>query len=264
MNLYSRGGRLRLLLPILTLMLLVVGWHFAVKLGEIPPFMVPSPASVVDAAQASTAAIWAATRVTLLETVLGFGLAIALGLGMAVLFCWALPVKDSVYPLILVTQAMPKIAVAPLFIVWLGPDAVSAKVLLVFLISFFPIVVNAVRGLESAEPELIDLLRSMGASRWKIFTKLQFPAAVPYIFTGLKVGVTMAVTGALVGELMGGNQGLGYLMNVASGNINTALIFAVIVVLTVMAMALFYLVEGVDRLFTRWQDRGTTVVDGKI
>lgn len=264
MNLYAKGNRVRFLLPVLTLLVATVAWHFTVKLGEIPPFMVPSPGSVLDAAIEFAPAIWAATRVTLLETALGFSLAIGLGLGLAIMFTWALPVKDSVYPLILVTQAMPKIAVAPLFIVWLGPNALSAKVLLVFLISFFPIVVNAVRGLESAEPELIDLLRSMGANRWKIFTKLQLPAAVPYIFTGLKVGVTMAVTGALVGELMGGNQGLGYLMNVASGNINTALIFAVIVVLTIMAMLLFYLVEGVDRLFTRWQDRGVTVVDGKL
>lgn len=261
MSLYVRNSRIRLALPIITLAVATVVWHLVVSVGEIPPFMVPSPGAVLDAAFEFAPAIWAATRVTLAETALGFALAIVLGLGLAIVFCWTLLVKDSVYPLILVTQAMPKIAVAPLFIVWLGPTALSAKVLLVFLISFFPIVVSAVRGLESAEPELIDLLRSMGATRWKIFSKLQLPAAVPYIFTGLKVGVTMAVTGALVGELMGGNQGLGYLMNVASGNINTALIFAVIVVLTLMAMLLFYIVEGLDRLSTRWQDRGVTVVD---
>ena len=104
----------------------------------------------------------------------------------------------------------------------------------------------------------------MGASRWMIFYKLQLPGAVPHIFSGLKVGVTMAVTGALVGELIGGNQGLGYLMNVASGNINTALMFADIVVLTFMAMVLFYIVEGVDRLCTRWQDRGTTIVNSTL
>ncbi|MGE0796706.1 MAG: ABC transporter permease [Lautropia sp.] len=264
MNGYGKRQGMRVLLPLLTVVTVIVVWHFAVKLGEIPPFLVPSPDSVLEAGIKFAPAFWAATKVTLLETVLGFSLAIVIGLGIAMVFAWALPVKDSVYPLILITQAMPKIAVAPLFIVWLGPTALSAKVLLVFLISFFPIVVNAVRGLESAEPELIDLMRSMGASRWMIFRKLQLPGAVPYIFSGLKVGVTMAVTGALVGELIGGNQGLGYLMNVASGNIDTALMFADIVVLTFMAMVLFYIVEGVDRLCTRWQDRGTTVVNGTM
>lgn len=254
-------GQLRLLLPIVTIVGVVVAWHFSVAFWNIPAYLVPSPASVLDAAIDYRLAFWDAAKITLFETLVGFLLAIVIGLWLAIMFVWVKSIKDSVYPLILITQAMPKIAVAPLFIVWLGPTAISAKVLLVFLISFFPIVVNAVRGLESAEPDLIDLMRSMGADRWKIFTKLQLPGAIPYIFTGLKVGVTMAVTGALVGELMGGNRGLGYLMNVASGEINTAMMFANLVVLTLMAMCLFYVIEGLDRLLTRWQDRGVTIVN---
>jgi len=232
--------------------------------GDVPSFIVPSPLAVLQSASEHRAALWSAAGVTLFETIVGFALAIVFGLALAFLFVWATPIKDALYPIILVTQAMPKIAVAPLFIVWLGPTDITAKILMVFLISFFPIVVNTVVGLESSDQDLIDLMRSMGANRWEIFIKLRLPGALPYIFSGLKIGITLAVTGALVGELIGGNRGLGYIMNVASGHIDTALMFADLVVLTLMAVLLFYVIEGIDRMATRWQERGVTIVNAPM
>lgn len=253
--------QLRLILPIVSVLLFGLAWELATSWGGIPEWLIPSPAAVWKSAVEFQDAIWESTLLTLYETLVGFGCATVFGIGLAILFVWARWLKDSLYPLILITQAMPKIAIAPLFIVWLGPTDIKAKIIMVFLISFFPILVNAVVGLMSTDRDLIDLMRTMGASRWRIFIKLQLPGAVPHIFSGLKVGITMAVTGALVGELMGGNKGLGYLMNVALGHIDAALMFAVLAVLTALAMVLFYIVEGIDRFLTRWQDRGVTILN---
>jgi NitT/TauT family transport system permease protein len=251
----------RLILPIISVLAFGLFWHFSVMFLNIPDWLIPSPAAVLKSAHEFREAIWDSMLLTLYETFIGFGIAIVVGIGLAILFVWVRTLRDAFYPIVLITQAMPKIAIAPLLIVWMGPTDVSAKIIMVFLISFFPILVNSVVGLESIDRDLIDLMRTMRATRWRIFVKLQLPGAVPHIFSGLKVGITMAVTGALVGELMGGNRGLGYLMNTALGHIDTALMFAVLCVLTVMAMVLFYIVEGIDRFLNRWQDRGVTVLN---
>lgn len=254
----SAGSRLAL--PIGSVILALLLWQYIVTIAQIPSWLLPAPTEVVQSAVEFFRALWSGAYITFFEATVGFCVATIFGLSLATLFVWLRPVRDAIFPLILILQSMPMIAVAPIIIVYLGPTDLTAKILIVFLISFFPIIVNTLVGLESAEPELVDLMRTMGAGRWDVFIKLRFPGAVPHIFSGLKIGVTSAVTGALVGELVGGNQGLGYLMNVAAGHIDMALMFAVLVALTLMTMILFYTVVGLNRVMTRWQDRSDTVV----
>ena len=156
-----------------------------------------------------------------------------------------------VYPPMVATQSIPKIALAPLFIVWFG-FGVAPKVAVAFLIAFFPIVIDTIVGLRSIDPAMIQLARSMGAPPHRIFRKLRLPHALPAIFGGLKVASSLAVVGALTGEFVGSDKGLGYLLVQASGNLNTALLFATLVVLSALAMALFYLVEMLERIAIPW------------
>lgn len=259
----TRDGS-RLWAPCGLLVLLLVLWELAIFIFGIPAFILPPLGAIAAALADNWDSLLQAAAVTLLETLVGFVIAVGLGFGLAVGFIWVRAIRNAVYPLVLIVQALPKIAVAPLLVVWLGPTALSSKIVMVVLISVFPVVVNTLVGLEAAEPELIDLFRSMGGSRWQTFLKLQLPGAAPHIFSGLKVGITLAVTGALVAELIGGDRGLGYIINVASGQIDTALMFADLAVLTMMAILLFYAIAGLDVLLNRWKDRAVTMPDGTL
>jgi NitT/TauT family transport system permease protein len=148
-------------------------------------------------------------------------------------------------------QVVPKIAVAPLFIVWFGVG-ITPKILVAFLISFFPIVIDTCVGLRSITPEMIDLARSMGASRLQIFREFRLPTSLPYLFSGLKVAATLAVAGAVVGEFVGADKGLGYLLLVTNSNMQTALMFATIVVLTFIGLVFFYVIEFLESLLIPW------------
>jgi NitT/TauT family transport system permease protein len=183
--------------------------------------------------------------------VLGFALSIVVGVPLALaIFLWP-PFARSVYPLLVSSQAIPKAAVAPLFVVWFG-FGLLPKVLIAFLIAFFPIVINTVVGLASLEPEKIQLARSMGFGPSKIFFKIRLPSALPAIFGGLKIAITLAVVGAIVGEFVGGDSGLGYLLMQANGSMDTPLLFAGLVGLTLIGVALFLLVELAERLAIPW------------
>jgi len=188
--------------------------------------------------------------VTASEFLLGFGLAIVVGLPLGALIVFARPIRLAVYPLLVAFQTIPKAAVAPIFVVWLGAGMTS-KVLIAFAISFFPIVIDTVIGLRSAQPETIYLVRSMGASALKVFWFVRFPAALPAIFGGLKVASTLAVVGAIVGEFVSADRGLGYLVLVANGELNTRLVFACVVMLTVLGTAFYGLIEVLEKLVVR-------------
>ena len=185
--------------------------------------------------------------VTTIEIVLGFLLSIVVGIPLALaIFMWP-AFSRSVLPLLVSSQAMPKVAVAPLFLVWFG-FGLLPKVLIAFLIAFFPIVIGTAVGLASIEQEKIYLARSMGLGTAATFFKIRLPSALPSVFGGLKISITLAVVGAVVGEFVGGDAGLGYLLMVANGNIDTPLLFAGLVALTVQGVVLFFLVELVERL----------------
>jgi len=185
--------------------------------------------------------------VTTVEIALGFAMSVAVGIPLALAIFLSPPFARSVYPLLVSSQAVPKVAVAPLFIVWFGLGLVP-KVLIAFLIAFFPVVINTAMGLAALEREKIYLARSMGLGPVATFFKIQLPNALPSIFAGLKISITFAVVGAVVGEFVGGQGGLGYLLLIANGNMDTALLFAGIVALTLLGIVLFALIGLVERL----------------
>ncbi len=189
--------------------------------------------------------------VTTYEMLLGYGLAVAIAVPLAIGITASQRFDRFVTPQMLFFQIVPKVAIAPLFLVWFGVGT-TPKVLVAFLISFFPIVIDAAVGLRSMSTEMGDLARSMGASRWQVFAQFRLPTSLPYLFSGLKVAATLAVAGAVVGEFVGADKGLGYLLLVTNSNMETALMFATIVALTIIGLALFYAVEFLESLLIPW------------
>lgn len=226
---------------------LLVLWEAGTRLFGVPAFLLPAPSAIMAAMAKHAPLLAVATGVTTLEIVLGFALSIAVGIPLALMiFLWP-PFARAVLPLLISSQAMPKVAIAPLLLVWFGFGLVP-KVLIAFLIAFFPVVINTAVGLAAIEPEKIHLARSMGLGAMDTFFKIRLPDALPAIFAGLKISITLAVVGAVVGEFVGGDAGLGYLLMVANGSMDTQLMFAGIVCLTILGVALYLVVELTERL----------------
>ncbi|WP_158807044.1 ABC transporter permease [Beijerinckia sp. L45] len=196
--------------------------------------------------------------VTLLEILLGFGLAVVVGLPLGALIVFSRVARLTVYPILVGLQTIPKPALAPIIIVWIG-TGLTSKALIAFAIAFFPIVVDTVIGLKSAQIETIYLARSMGANIFQIYRYIRFPNALPAIFGGLKVASTLAVVGAIVGEFVSADKGLGYLVLVANGDLDTKLVFACVLMLTLMGLVFYYAIEGLEALVLHWRvsDDGT-------
>jgi NitT/TauT family transport system permease protein len=222
-------------------------WEAGTRAFGVPVFLLPPPSAVVAAMGRHAPLLLAGGWITTVEIVLGFLLSIAVGIPLALMiFLWP-PFARAVMPLLVSSQAMPKVAVAPLFLVWFG-FGLMPKVLIAFLIAFFPIVINTAVGLAAIEPEKILLARSMGLNAIDTFFKIRLPDALPAIFGGLKISITLAVVGAVVGEFVGGDAGLGYLLMVSNGSMDTPLLFAGIVCLTILGVVLYLLVELAERL----------------
>jgi len=191
------------------------------------------------------------TWVTLYETVAGFFLALLIGLPLAILVVYSSILKNTIYPILLVFQSVPKVAIAPLFLIWIGYGEMS-KVLIAAIVAFFPIVVNTATGLESVEAEILELTHSLHATKLQVFFKVRFPWALPYIFSGMKVAITLAVIGAVIGEFVGSDKGLGYLILAASGEMNTALIFGVMAILALIGIVTFTAIDLLEKLICPW------------
>jgi NitT/TauT family transport system permease protein len=237
--------------PVATLSLAVVSWQLVVVGLGVPDYLLPAPTGVAAAIATEWRYLAVHTLVTLYEIVLGFALAVAVGIPLAMLIVYSPLIERSLYPLLVASQAVPKIAIAPLLIFWAGLGLLP-KVLVAFAISFFPIVIDTVLGLRMVEPEMLHLVRSMGAGERKIFLKIRFPSALPSVFAGLKVAVTLAVVGAIVGEFIQADRGLGYVLQQATSVLNTRVAFASIFILAVVGIVLFVLVESVERRLTPW------------
>jgi NitT/TauT family transport system permease protein len=229
---------------------LLVWWAVTAQ-GWLAPYVLPSPADTWAAAAENAAYLGQHTWVTTYETVIGFALAVVIGELVAVIMAYSPTTERTVYPIILVAQVVPKIAIAPLFVVWLG-FGVAPKITVAVLMAFFPVVISGLAGLRSVDPEVIELTSTMGASRLKTFAKVMFPASLPQLLSGLKVAATLAVTGAVVGEFVGGNEGLGYVILQANGNIDTAMLFAALVVMSLLGIVLFLIIEIAERLLIGW------------
>ena len=226
---------------------LLVVWEVGTRAFGVPVFLLPPPSAIVAAMAKHASLLAVASGVTTVEIVLGFALSIAVGIPLALMiFLWP-PFSRAVLPLLISSQAMPKVAVAPLLLVWFG-FGLLPKVLIAFLIAFFPVVINTAVGLAAIEPEKIFSPAPWGSARWDTFFKIRLPDALPAIFAGLKISITLAVVGAVVGEFVGGDAGLGYLLMVANGSMDTQLLFAGIVCLTILGVALYLVVELTERL----------------
>lgn len=244
----------RIGLPTLAFIASLVIWQLAVVLLDIKQYVIPAPLVVFDRFIEQIPVLWSAALVTASEVALGFLIAAAVSIPLAYLIASVRIVEIAFYPLIVVLQTIPKIAVAPLFIVWFGFGSLP-KILLTFLLCFFPILVDTLTGFKALDPRVLYITKSMGASRMQTFGYVRLPAAVPFIFSGLKVAVVLAVTGAIVAEFVGSNAGLGYLLLRASANLDTPLIFAVLVVLSILGLVFAYIVEFIEKLIAPWQSK---------
>lgn len=231
-------------------------WEFCVWAFHVPKYLLPSPSRIMVALKNDWVTIlWPATWVSLREVLIGFAIAAVAGVGLAIVLHMFGPLRRAVYPLLIGSQTIPIVVLAPILVIMLG-YGIMPKLVIVALICFFPIVVNGLDGLRLVDDDFIHMMRTLDASRWSIFSKVEFPGALPSIFSGMRIAATFAAIGAVFGEWSGASAGLGYVMLQATPNLQTARIFAAILVLTLIAMALFGLVSLLERLLCPWASKG--------
>jgi NitT/TauT family transport system permease protein len=240
------------LLPPLTFLVVVGGWWAAVRAFKIPAYLLPGPGEIFSRLVVDYPMLWTHSKITLTEIVLGFALTVVAAIPLGLVIALSLVAKQVLYPPIMLLQLVPKIAVAPLFLVWLG-FGIESKVLLTMLMTFFPLLIASISGFQILDTRLLYLTRSMGASTWQTFRYLRFPAALPVIFSGLKTSATIAATAAIVAEFVGSNQGLGYVLLRGTSTMDIELTFAVLVVLTLIGIVINYAVEFAEWAMTPWQ-----------
>jgi NitT/TauT family transport system permease protein len=226
-------------------------WQLVVMVTQVKRFVLPPPLQVLERGFALADLLLAQTPPTVLAIVLGFAGAVLIGIPLAVLMVASRPLEDSLYPLIVGSQGVPKVALAPVLVVWFG-FGILPKVILAMLIAFFPVVINTAVGLRSIDPNYLHLVRSMGAPAWRTYTRLLLPSALPQIFAGFKVAMALAIVGGIVGEMVGANSGLGYLLVVANGNLDMALVFAILVWLVLVSLVLVGIIDIAERLSIPW------------
>jgi NitT/TauT family transport system permease protein len=238
---------------------ILLAWQLATSVFGVPKYLIPPPASVWEVLVTHHQLLAANTLVTFRELVGGFILAVGLAVPLALLISYSRIFESFVNPLVVISQALPKIAIAPLLLVWFGFGEFP-KILMAALIAFFPMLISATTGFKGIEPDVISLAKSTGASELRIFWKIRLPSALPAIFGGLKLAITFAVIGAIIGEFLSGDQGLGYLIQSASGAQRTDVLFAALIIISVVSVALFYAVEFAERRLIFWHQSQIGVV----
>jgi NitT/TauT family transport system permease protein len=242
---------LRRLTPLVGIFSFLLGWQLIVVIFKMPPYLLPTPGAIAQSFIDNLPLLIKNGWITTYEMLAGYALAVAIALPLAIAITSSQRFNEFVMPTMLFFQIVPKVAIAPLFLVWFGVGA-TPKILVAFLISFFPIVIDAAVGLRSMSGEMVDLARSMGSTRWQVFAQFRLPTSLPYLFSGLKVAATLAIAGTVVGEFVGADKGLGYLLLVTNSNMETALMFATIVALTIIGLVFYYLVELLEGFLIPW------------
>ncbi|MGC9670287.1 ABC transporter permease [Planosporangium sp. 12N6] len=235
--------------------IVVIGlWWLATVVFDIDRFLLPSPVDIAGSLAEQRSYLLEQTWVTLVETVEGFGLSVLVGVPIAIVIASSRLLERTIYPLLLAVNSIPKIAIAPILVVWMGFGQLP-KVVMVFLVCFFPIVISTATGLKSTPTELVELVRSLKASSGKTFLKVRFPYALPQVFVGLKVAISLAVIGAVIGEFVGADAGLGYVIVQSGASADTSLAFAAMVLLGVISIALFYGLVALERRLLPWAEQ---------
>lgn len=234
---------------------LFVVWEFAVRGFNVPSYILPTASSSIEAIWTFRAAIWMHAAQTLATTLGGFAIAVVFGVALGALVGSSRAIYAAINPILIGFNSVPKVALVPILVMWFGIGAVPA-VLTAFLISFFPIVVNVATGLATLEPELRDVLRSLGASRLDVLVKVGFPRSLPFFFASLKVAVTLAFVGSVMSETVAANVGMGYLMMSASSKFNMPLVFAGLLVIALMGVIMYGVFSLIEMRSTRWATRG--------
>jgi NitT/TauT family transport system permease protein len=237
--------------PTATLVGVLVAWEAATRVFRIPNFVMPPPSAILAEGWAWRYRFIEHTWVTLYETLGGFALSIVVGVPLAVLIVYSPWLRSALYPLIVLAQSVPKIAIAPVLLLMVGHGEFP-KIVVAFLVAFFPVVVDTATGLAATPPELLDLSRSYRASAFKTFVKVRLPMAMPFVFAGAKVAITLSVIGAVVGEFVGSDRGLGYVILSATSYWKTELAFSSMILLSLMAILLFGAVSLVERIACPW------------
>ncbi|KAB1944066.1 ABC transporter permease [Micromonospora sp. ALFpr18c] len=245
-QLWSSAG-----LPVLGAVLAVALWWLATRVFNIEPFFLPAPPDVVDAFFRLPAYLLSEAWVTFLETVTGFGIAAAGGLAIAIVLAASRTIERMTLPLIAGINAVPKVALAPLLLVWIG-FGTQPKIVMVVLLCFFPILVSAMAGLTATPSDLSELASSLAASWWQTFVKVRLPWALPQVFVGLKVATSLAIVGAIIGEVIQPDRGLGSVVVSSGQSADTPLAFAALTLLAIMGAGLFYLVGALERILVPW------------
>ena len=241
----------RIIYPLIGFAIILAAWEAYVDVFQVSKIVLPSPSDIIQVSWQRYDLLLKETWPTLLESVYGFGLALVIGVPMAVCVANSRILNLSLYPILIATQSVPKVAVAPIILVWFGLG-MQSKLAIAFLVAFFPIVVDTATGLKATPPGLIELGRSLRASRWQMFWKVQLPAALPFVFSGAKVAVTLAVIGAVIGEFVGSMNGLGNLLLSANSQLDGPLAWAALVWLSVLGILLFMAVSVGERVLMPW------------
>lgn len=250
----SRTNAIRILAPILFLALLIAVWQASIEIFKIPAFFLPEPLAVAQAFGRFGQTLWKESLYTLATTIVGFAIAVAFGLGLGLVIGASRTVYAGVYPLMVGFNAVPKVAVVPILVLWFGNGEIPA-ILTAFLISFFPIVVNVATGLATIEPEMEDVLRALGGSKMDIMRKVGIPRALPYFFASLKVAITLVFVGSVISESIAANHGIGHLMLQAQAQFQVPLIYACLVVLAVEGILMYAAMAVIEKRMTRWAHR---------
>lgn len=239
------------LLPVALLGGVILAWWAAVRGFGIPAYLLPAPGEVAARLATDHALLLRHAGATLAVILIGFAVSVVLGLGLALAVVLNRTAERMLMPLIVGSQTIPKVAIAPLFIVWLG-FGMQPKVAITFLIAFFPVVISSVTGLKSVENDMLDLVRSMGAGTWKQVWKVRIPTALPQIFSGFRIAITSAVVGAIVAEFVGSDSGLGYLLLTSTATLDGTLVWSALLMLVAIGVSLFVAVVQLERLVIPW------------
>jgi NitT/TauT family transport system permease protein len=246
-----KGLESRVARPMIFLTAVLVLWDLAVRILDIPPFIVPAPASVLVAFWAQWHLLVTNMLITFEAIFAGWILCIGVGILIAVAIVHSPTVERLLYPMLVLWQGVPKIAIAPLFVVWFG-FGMTTRIFLAFIVGLFAMIVSTVSGLKSAETDLLDLARAMNATKWQTLSQFTFPNALPAIFSGLRITAVQACSGAVTAEFVGSNSGIGYILLVAVGNFNLPLMFAALALLALTGLLLFVLVDRLEALALPW------------